>query len=284
MHNSDNRVMPPLGVWLLLSILVCFFAVLLFLFEEKMDQKDNLARITYLQNTIKTSTEQPVVLILGTSLTQCALDSADKLEKSIRNKSTINPVILKIWKGAGNTETMSEIVDRVKQFHPDLLVVEANMFFYSPRGPALTDKLLSAFHTLIKMRVNNVYLPEEKPVTGFQNINEPVENFRDGVVDTSQLISFRNMAAHLQQHGTKIILVNIPLVEGEEIKKWNSGDTTIFKSNLKFLRDKVAFKYLKPNKYLDKSYFLDKGHMNQKAFQTYSGWLCDEISRELLNL
>jgi len=276
--------MPPLRVWLLFSALVCVLAVLLYFFEETIEQKDNLARTTYLQNKIKTSADRPVVLIIGTSLTQCALDSSNKFEESIRNRSSVNPLILKIWKGAGNVETMSEIVNQVKQFHPDLLVVEANMFFYSPRGPALTDKLLSAFHTLLKMRLNNVYLPDEKPVTGFQNINQPVENFRDGIVDTSQLISFRNLAVQLQQHGTKIIFVNIPLVAEEEIKKWNSADTIIFRSNLNFMRSKVAFKYLKLNKYLDKSYFLDKGHMNQKGFQTYSGWLCDEISGELLNL
>ena len=271
MYNSDNKIMPPLRVWLLLLLVVSVLAVLVYLFEEQEQGRDNFAKTSYIQNKIKTSTGRPLILVIGTSLTQCALDSSSILEASVKNIITGNPVILKIWKKGGNLVTMSEVVNQLKQFHPDLLLVEANMLFYSPQVASFSNKLLDAFHQLVRLRLNKVYFPEEKPIAGFQDMDKPAKNFRNGVVDTSQLISFRNLAVKLQQNGTKILMVNIPLEESEEAKKWNSPDTSIFNANLNFIRRKVAFKYLNINKYLDKSYYLDKGHMNQKGYKTLAG-------------
>jgi hypothetical protein len=221
---------------------------------------------------------------MGTSLTQCALDSSELLEASVKKITGCDPLILKIWKKAGSLETLMGAVSGLKQFHPDLLLVEANMLCYTPKEIPLDSRLLTAFHHLAKLRLNNVYMPEEKPTVGFQDVNLAVENFRAGIVDTTQLISFRNFAVQEQRSGTKILLVNIPLEGSEEFKKWKSADTALFNSNLNFIRKKLAFKYLESNMHLDRSYYLDKGHMNEKGFKTFSNWLCNELSRELMNL
>ncbi|GAC1389022.1 MAG: hypothetical protein NVSMB45_18900 [Ginsengibacter sp.] len=281
MYNSDNKIMPPLRIWVLLLSILTVLTIVVYLFERKESSQEKNAMVSYIQQRLAANFKKPVILIIGTSLTECAIDSAANVESELQSLTRVKPVLLKIWKKAGNPQALTDIVSSVKEFHPDVLLIEANMLSYTPKPIPLDARLLNTFHHIIKIKLGNVYTPEEKPVKGFQDMNEPLANLRDALVDTLQLMSFRTYVFHLQQSGTKILLINIPLEKIEEYNKWNNPNSYKLYLNFEFMRRKVAFKYLDNKMYLDTSYFLDKGHMNKKGCKKFSSWLCNELSESL---
>ncbi len=279
-NNIEKKIMPPLSIWLIFSVIALIALVTLIKLRSVKNENDFIQRTSYLEDKIKTAEHGPLIIILGTSLTRCAFDSSSKMENFIRNNTGKKIAIAKIWRDGTNLETIIKSMPGLKKIHPDLLIVEANMFCYSAEQK-LIDNIPSLLYNITTQKIYNPYLAEKKP-------QKPQDygqiKTRTGVVDTSQLRLFKQLASQLERQGTRVILVNIPLEASEEIRKWNSSDTVYFKRNFNYIQKEVLFTYLDPKLYWDMSYYYNRGHLNMKGCNAFTKWFCKQLSKEVKQL
>ncbi|HJW17351.1 MAG TPA: hypothetical protein VJ499_09525 [Flavisolibacter sp.] len=280
MYRRQSESMPPLGLWAMLGVatILIFLATYHFIVREK--EKDFHSRVAYIQDKTKKAGNKPVVLILGTSLSEYGLDSTIEMENQVASVSGKRPVIIKIWKPAIQVNQMVDNLEYLVTNPPQLLVIEANMFCYAPRI-TLLNQTLRAFYSAFRFEpLHEPYFPDKTPEASTSKTGN-LADFRDKTVDTLQLISFRKWANRLQSSGTKVLLVNFPIEKQEEIKKWNSRDTTAFNQNIRFLQQQLRFSYFKPSCYIDSTAFIDKAHMNKKGSKLFTSMICNAIAKAL---
>jgi hypothetical protein len=140
MDNREKKATPQLWIWLIFSIVALVIVIILFRLLAIKNENDFTKKTSYLQNKIKTAgRENPIVIILGSSLTRCAYDSSSTMENFIETRTGKKPVIAKIWRSATNLETIIDHMPVLKDIHPDILVVEANMFCYSAEHSLINE-------------------------------------------------------------------------------------------------------------------------------------------------
>ena len=281
MDNSAKKLAPPLWIWLIFSLVALISVTILFRLLAIKNENDFAKKTYYLQNKIKTAgRENPIVIILGSSLTRCAYDSSSIMENFIEGRTGKKPVIAKIWRSATNLETIIDHMPVLKDTHPDILVVEANMFCYSAEH-SLINEIPSLLYNVMDQEISKFYLPEAKP----QKRQDTGQiKTRRGIIDTSQLQSFKQLALILKKQGTRIVLVNIPVEASEEAKKWNSADTINFKQNFDYIQQQVPFTYFDPKQFWDMSYYYNRGHLNMKGCKAFTQWFCNKLSHQVNQL
>jgi len=280
MDNSAKKLAPPLWIWLIFSLVALISVTILFRLLAIKNENDFAKKTYYLQDKIKTAGENPVVIILGSSLTRCAYDSSSIMEKFVEARTGKKPVIAKIWRSATNLETIVDHMPVLKDIHPDILVVEANMLCYSAEN-SLINEIPSLLSNVADREISKSYLAEEKP----QKRQDTGQiKTRRGIIDTAQLRSFRQLALLLKTQGTRIFLVNIPVEVSEEVKKWNSSDTVNFKQNFNYIQQQVPFTYWDPKQFWDMSYYYNRGHLNTKGCKVFTKWFCDKLSEQINRL
>jgi hypothetical protein len=270
MHNNTSEVKPPIWIWRVLLVLVFLLTTWVFHLEE--DKTWMFKPINnYLQKKNSESGNKQVILFLGTSLTRCSIDSSHIIENNLEDKLGFKPVVIKIWKNGTKLSTIIEGIPQLNMIHPILIIVEANAINEAPYKKNRIEELSNTLHKFV---IPQKYDPEFK--THVSQKNEAlIERFP--VLDTSELISFRNWAEKLQNSGSKIILVNFPFEMSEEYKKWHHTDTSLYNRNFEFIRKRITFKYLDPKTKWDASYYFDNVHMNEKGCKTFSKWLCNSL-------
>jgi len=272
--------MAPIGLWVSvgLATILVFIGAYRFIVLEK--EKDFTSRVAYIQHKMKSSGTRPVVLMLGTSLSEYGLDSSGVMEKMVGKITGEEPIIIKIWKPAVQIDQMVDNLGYLPGHPPTLLVVEANMLCYAPRITFL-NQTLRAFYSAFRFEpLHEPYFPDKTPEANSAH-NGNIGDFRDKTVDTSQLVQFRKWSKSLNASGTKILLVNFPIEKEEEIKKWNNADTAAFERNLRFLKQEVNYTYYKFDDYLDSTAFIDKAHMNKKGSGLFTSIICKSIAKAL---
>lgn len=275
--------MPPLWLWAVLSIVTLILFAMVYRFGVVVRENDFRSQMAYVQNRMHSSGGKPVVLILGTSLTQSDLDKTSTMEEGVRQIAGKEVVIIKVWKRATYLKTIAEQMHDLENIHPDLLIVEANMFCYEPR-PMRINATLKMIRSLMKLDpVRLPFEPDLRPDSGYRYKGE-LNELRDPIEDTAQIDSFRQLTKKLHDKGSSVLLVNFPIEEKEERKKWNSADTLFFNRNYNYLKAQVPFQFYRPDFYLDSSYFFDHAHMNYKGCTRFSKWMCALIANEITRL
>lgn len=282
MQNSHHEEATPLKVWALLPLLIGVAGIIVYFFERSDARHEELSRITYAQQRVRDSAGRPVILFLGTSMTECALDSTRVMEERMAMTLGVKPVFIKIWKVAGSAESFNNMLPMLQKLHPQLLVTESNMFWYMPKKIPLMGKLLSTFNHLMKLQTYERYFPDRRPVAPYWGDQDSIGKYREGYVGPMQLAALGTFLKRLQQQGCRLALVNIPIRPPYESKKWESSDTSIFTRNLSYLKAQASFDVLPAFHFTDKTYYMDKGHMNAKGAKVYSCWLSDQIAKEML--
>jgi hypothetical protein len=283
MYRKPSEAMPPLWLWAALGIATVTVFVMVYRFGVVKRANDFRSRVAYVQTRMRSAGEKPVVLILGTSLTQSDLDKTRTMEESVEQLLGKEVVIIKLWKRATHLKTMAEQLHDLEKIHPALLIVEANMFCYSPR-PMFINESLQMIRGIMRLdSLHEPYEPDLRQDSGYRykgGLNE----LRDPIEDTAQITSFRQLAKKIHENGTSVLLVNFPIEDKEERKKWNSADTLFFNRNYSYLKAQVPFQFYRPDFYLDSSYFVDHAHMNYKGCTRFSNWMCALIAKELTRL
>lgn len=280
MDKESTKLAPPLWVWAVFAVIALLFFGALFKISQQRKANSFLTRTNYLHEELRTKKERPV-LIIGTSLTTCAYDSSQIIERCLLQATGRKFPVLKLWRYSTNLETVMKSVSALKQIHPAFLVVEANAFCYQVDPGFLFAELQSSLYHLVNGKLNRPYNADEK--LSLQQNTEPIGE-REGVIDTTQLKAFKAWAASLQKEGTKLILVNVPLEPSEERKKWNSADTVLFRRNFDYIRNDVPFAYWDPKTNWGMDYYIDRGHMNQKGCTAFTTWFCSRLAGEVKNL
>ncbi|HTS44060.1 MAG TPA: hypothetical protein VMH01_06660 [Puia sp.] len=283
MDNPGRQIYPPLRIWFYLFIVALLIPISLYFIDRLRTQYEYNSRSAYLTHGFDTAGGRPVVLFLGTSLLECGVDSSRKIETCVRDLSGKQIVLLKVFRRAS---TLADIVYHTKslgQVQPNLVVVEANMLFYrSAQEPVLT-KYLDLFRSVITLDpMYKPYFPDARPV--FRVIRKTVNEGRNGLVDSFDISSFRELAARWQSKGTHFLLINFPIEDIEEFKKWNSADTSTFRFNLQYLREKIKLDYFNAKLKLNAGFFYDHTHLNQKGNNIFSQSFCRELALEIKSL
>ncbi len=283
MYRKPSEALPPLWLWAVLGIVTVIVFAMVYRFGVVKRENDFQSHMAYVQTRVRSSGEKPVVLILGSSLTQAGLDRTATMEEHIRQLTGKDVVIIKVWKKATRLANIAEQMPELEKLRPNLLIVEANMFCYAPRTKFI-NQTLQMMRSLMKFDpVHETYLPDLRPDSGYR-YKGGLNDFRDMIVDTAQIGSFRQLVKNMHEGGTSVLLVNFPIEEREELKKWKTADTLLFNRNYNYLKSQVPFQFYRPDLHLDSSYFLDMAHMNYKGCTTFSRWMCDLIAKEIIRL
>ncbi len=279
--------MAPLRIWIFLLIPIIAVGTIAF-FRERSARLSMLdCRNEYLEKGFRQAGGKPVVLIIGSSLLEYDIFPSDSIEKNIHQFCNHDVKVLKLWKPGA---TSSEIIDGLsilRNVHPNLVVVEANLFFYGPPRLNPWTPYVQTYNDMILLKRKKIYyapdsIPVLSPVPGQIPITrDDVPGLRNGMIDTNELMSFRELAAYWQSKGTQFLMVNFPIEEMEEIKKWNGPDTLGFRNNLQFLKKKISFNYVDGHLILAQSDFYDFGHMNKKGNSIFSSFFCKALCIQL---
>jgi hypothetical protein len=110
MYRPQSDSMPPLGLWAMVGVstILIFIATYRYIVLEK--EKDFDSRVAYIQYRSEIAGDKPVVLMLGTSLSEYGLDSTTEMEKQVACVTGDRPVIIKIWKPAIQLNKTASII------------------------------------------------------------------------------------------------------------------------------------------------------------------------------
>jgi hypothetical protein len=281
MDKPAIKVMAPLRIWIFLLITIFAIGIIVF-FRERSRRLSMLAcRTAYLEKGFREAGGKPVVLIIGSSLVECGVSPSDSMEKNIHLVCNQDVKILKLWKQGA---TISEIIDGLpilRNVHPNLVVIEANLFFYRTVHLNLWTPYVRTFNDMILSRQGKIYYAPDTMSVYNPITRADVGKVRDGMIDTNELRSFRELAGYWQPKGTQFLMVNFPLEKLEEIKKWNGPDTLGFRNNLQFLKKKIAFTYVDGHLVLEQADYYDYAHMNKKGNSIFSAFLCRTLCIQL---
>jgi hypothetical protein len=282
MYQKQPELMPPLWLWIFLSLTAITILALSYVYGVREKDNDFYSRRSYIEERLQTAANKPVVLLLGTSLMHCDLDSTTGLEMAVQKLSGVKPLIIKVWKIGSDLHTMLNNMPDLEKIHPSLL---ANMLCYMPYKGNVLNRTLFSFSDFLRFRpLHENYLPDQR-YDQIYNLKEGgIKKLRNGIVDTTKIAEFRKLAYQLHKQGTTVIMINFPLQDVYEKRKWVSSDTTSFNRNLQYLKQNIPFHFYQPDFYLDSNFYLDGAHMNKKGSAVFSNWLCDVLSKELQQL
>jgi hypothetical protein len=278
MSKRGQQGAPGLTVWL--ALLVAAMALVLLIFNlPSQDQLERKGIHTWLARQPHGEKNRPLILMLGTSLTGCGLDSISILESCIHQLSGRETCVCKVWKLNAGPVTFAALSSSLKAAHPAVVIIEANTLFYAFRKEKGWPAYVQRFRDFVSQR-NYVYEPDSKPLVLHRELKE-LETFRSGLMDTTQLAGFGELLQALQQQGSKIVLFNFPLEAPLEIKKWNSADTAVFFSNMNYLRRYCSLEYADQRMSWDETHFIDHAHMNTKGRQKQTLRFCRLVAEQL---
>lgn len=276
MRDSKTEF-PPLWVWIVFSLVAAGLVLSLIIVQGKKEQKDFTLRSDYLNKRVASRGNNKLVLILGSSLTRSAFDSSSIIENAVEKKTGISTTVVKIWRSATNLRTTVDAMPELQKVAPDILVVEANMFFYGSEAD-MFSQIPNLFYKSLNQPFPKSYTAEEKPEL-FKDTG--AIKTRIGIVDTNDIKSFRRLALKMASQGTRVVLVNIPIVGSEEERKWKSEESALYRQNLEFLRNDVPFSYWDPNVRWSFSYYVNTGHMNQQGCEAFTKWFATKLAGEI---
>jgi hypothetical protein len=284
MYKPAIQVMPPLRIWVFIFIVTLGIGTLLFFHERSNFLSLYASRKTYIEKGFQQAIGKPVVLIIGTSLLESDIFPCDSIEANLNQFCHRNMKVLKLWKRGDDLSGIINQMPILLEVHPNLVVIEANLFFYRPLNVPVLSRYVQTYRDMILFKDLNIrYAPDSMPVFGTMK-NVSLEKFRDGMTDTSDLRSFRELAVLWQSKGTKFLFINFPVEESEEFKKWNCADTLGYMRNLQFLKEKIFFSNADDHLRLNQSNFYDNAHMNPKGNSIFSSFFCRSVCLQLEKL
>src|SRR5437764_10343951 len=108
MYRKPSEAMPPLWLWAALGIATVMVFVMVYRFGVVKRANDFRSRVAYVETRMRSAGDKPVVLILGTSLTQSDLDKTRTMEEGVEQLLGKEVVIIKLWKRATHLKKMAE--------------------------------------------------------------------------------------------------------------------------------------------------------------------------------
>ncbi|HEX4852392.1 MAG TPA: hypothetical protein VFV08_16360, partial [Puia sp.] len=193
MDNASQKIYPPLRIWIFLFVAILLITAVLFHFDHLQNQHEFDVRSTYVQQGFANAKGRPVILVIGTSLLECGLDSSRKIEECVGEMSGKSIVLLKVFKRAGTLSAIADNMRSLDQLQPDWVVVEANMLFYRSIQEPILSKYLDVYRSLLKSdSIYQPYFPDRRPLV--RRTDKTVDELRKGLIDTSEISSFRDLA------------------------------------------------------------------------------------------
>jgi hypothetical protein len=284
MDNPGQNKPPPLIVWIVLIPTVAILFGWIYFTERSVRIFERTSRESFVRDGFQAAHGKAIVLIFGTSLVESGLAHSDSLGSCVEKTTGQNTKVIKYWQESGVLSSMIKDMPVLQQVQPSLVVIEANMLFYRGAEVPVLTRYGETFRDMMAFKkLHNVYQPDLRPVYEHE-LDFPIGTMRSGMIDSADLISFRNLAERWQSGGTRFLLVNFPIEKGLESRKWKSSDTAAFKRNIEFLKKKISLEYADPQLSLDSSYFFDKAHLNDKGSIVFCDFFCRMMARQLKKL
>jgi hypothetical protein len=281
MDSPSKKIFPPLKTWFLLVVAADLLFVWIYFTEKSNRMAENECRQTYISSRFQRAGGNPVVFIIGTSLVEAGVCSSDSISACLQETSGEPIQVVKVWKPAATLSSFATDLPSLQRVNPGLVVIEANMLFYRGVEEPFLSRYLQTFRDMLAFKNSATpYNPDVRhPFKPLGNLS--IDDIRGGLIDTSDLSAFRKMAEHWQSGGTRFLLVNFPIENSLEARKWNSVDTASFFRNLNYLKQKISLAYVGPQLQLDSSYFFDLAHLNNKGNRIFSSFFCRSVAAQL---
>ncbi len=281
MQNASSDNQPPLWIWGGLLVFLAGITCLLYLKQQQAEQKSSSSLESYVKKGIAPEQEKQLILVFGTSQIGWGLDSCNLLEKCIDTANPGSVRVLKIWKHSESLSAFNKIKPVLEKLRPSIIIIEGNMFFYRFPHDTQLSKYLQVFRNFFSgMRTDVNYDPDKTFFLRSRTLQE-VEGGRAGLVDTTDLESFRTIASGWQKDGCKILVMNFPIESSLEENKWHSRDTIAFYRNVRYFRRACSFEYVDPGFRLGAAYFIDHAHMNRLGRQEQTAFFCRTVAAQL---
>ncbi|MBA4166565.1 MAG: hypothetical protein H0X41_03305 [Chitinophagaceae bacterium] len=277
MSDAQSNHFSGLGVWVALFLAGCSLCVFITKLPSRQESEKNAMQSWITAQS--SSSPEPIVVALGTSLTGSGLDSTEVLQKMIAEKSGRPVRVLKIWRLDAGPATYDSLLPALVQLRPSVVVIEANMLFYSFSKKKGWPAYVQRFRDFVNNKKEQ-YSPDSKPLVLKRHLSE-METFRSGLIDTGQLVAFTKLLAGWQKEGARLVLFNFPLEASLEIKKWSSADTVSFFRNLHFIERHCRIEFIDAKMRLDETNFIDHAHMNEHGQLKQSLLFCNLVTRQL---
>jgi len=283
MYSSGKQEMPPLWIWSVVGLVVVLSAGLVYKVALLKTEKEFAFKTAYVRQQFAAAGNHPVILMLGTSLTECGVDSTNKIETNIEQRTGIRPIVIKLWRRATTTATFLASMPVLKKLQPAVLVVEANMLVSGYDGQPWVYRLQSAVVDATHFRIlGKPYFPNS--VGYYKSEGFELNRFNNGVMDTSEIRSFKEFLVAVQARGTRVLLVNFPYQTSVKLNEWNNMHAAEINRNIRYIQNSVPVHYYNPKWCWDSTYFFDGAHMNQKGKQAFSPGLQTQLANELHHL
>ncbi len=281
MDNPAQQKFPPIRVWVFLLIAAGCLSVWIYFTEKSNRLIENNNKETYISNRFGSAHGRPVILVIGTSLVEAGLCSCDSISHCLQETSGQNICVIKFWKPAATLSSIKNDLPLLQQVKPSLVVIEANMLFYRGVDEPFLSRYMQTFRDMLAFKnFRRPYNPDILHVFPPMG-NLSIDDIRAGLMDTTDLASFRDLAASWQSKGTRFLLVNFPIEAALEKRKWNSPDTLSFYRNLNFLKQKISLEYEGDHHNLNSSYFFDDAHLNAKGNNFFSAFFCRSVASQI---
>jgi hypothetical protein len=297
---KDQKKIPPFRVWIVTGIL--FLAVIVgthFLPDIPKTANDlptyfNHSRLEGLSAGAAGS-GFPSVVVIGTSLTQCAFFFDEEMEKFAVQNGFGGLRFTEVSRGLARLDDFIPLLGIIKEAKPEFLFLESNLFGieFSQKNDArdklrfYIKKVLGIKGKEVKRQPDRNNLPEGALKQNKKRQHQRSTDFimyRDVIIKNAGLRPFslpreyEIVVEDLRRRGTKIILLDMPR-STKAVSAYNPG--FLDEMRLMIRRYQVAYGLLhwESPYYPDLDYYSDFAHLNEKGRIAYSRWFLKELSR-----
>jgi hypothetical protein len=281
MQSASSDKQPPLWIWGGLFVVLAGIACSLYLKQQRSEQQARSSLESYVKKGNSPEQNNQLVLVFGTSQIGWGLDSCSLLQKCIDIANPGSVRVLKIWKHSESLSTFNEIKPVLEKLKPSVIVIEGNMLFYRFPKDAMITKYLQVFRNFFAGKQLDLNYDPDKIFFLRDRTLQEVEGGRAGLIDTTDLESFRTIASGWQKKGCKILVMNFPIEYTLEENKWRSPDTIAFYRNMQYFRQACPFEYVDPGFRLSSAYFIDHAHMNRLGRQKQTSFFCRTVAAQI---
>ncbi|WP_458008635.1 hypothetical protein [Flavobacterium sp. PL002] len=294
-----NEISPPLKIWGYAFSITALIILVFMIFPNNTDNQkhkytQNKLRKAIIKNNETSSTNTSIVL-LGSSLTRCALENIPQIESELSKKKSRKSTVLRVSIDGLNNETIDQIrfFDFITKYPPNYLFIEINHL-------NIDDKSSNEMFDILESSLENM-ISFIKKTLGFSinyeimisktSLESPFyKDHFDTVIYSQLLLKKRFVRTFLQnktankayaeliKSNTKIIFLDMPRASKLESVWLDKNQKKKLDALMDTYKQKYGIECWKYPSTMNDSDFIDGGHLNYKGAKKYEQWFVTKFN------
>lgn len=294
-----NETSPPLKIWGYAFSITALIILVFIIFPNNTDNQkhkytQNKLRKAIIKNNETSSTNTSIVL-LGSSLTRCALENIPQIESELSKKKSRKSNVLRVSIDGLNNETTDQIrfFDFITEYPPNYLFIESNNLnidgiSHKERVNLIASSLenmISFIKKTLGFSINYEIMISKTP------LDSPFyKDHFDTVIYSELLLKKRFVRTFLQnktantayaeliKSNTKIIFLDMPRASKLESVWLDKNQKKELHALMDTYRQKYGIECWKYPSTMNDSDFSDGGHLNYKGAKKYEQWFVNKFN------